>query len=156
MVIIYLIPFYYLTSKISLEKESKAREGMKMMGLKDATYFTAWFILFGSISLWTSLVVAAIGAFGIFKKLDFILFFIFNLLYSLTLFGWAFAIVAFIPSKKTSGIAATLINLITYFLSFTLMDPNTEPSMNYGMSIFPNVCMSQITKQIFFYNFNTD
>lgn len=29
----YLIPFYYLTSKISQEKESKSREGMKMMGL---------------------------------------------------------------------------------------------------------------------------
>jgi len=31
--IMYLIPFYYLTSKIAQEKESKSREGMKMMGL---------------------------------------------------------------------------------------------------------------------------
>lgn len=33
LVITYMIPFYYLTNKIASEKESKAREGMKMMGL---------------------------------------------------------------------------------------------------------------------------
>lgn len=91
-----------------------------MMGLKDSTYFLAWFILFGGISVWTALVTAVISCIGIFKKLDLILFFLFNLLYSLTLYGWSFCIVAFIPTKRSSGIAATLINMITYFLSFTL------------------------------------
>lgn len=46
---IYLIPFYYLTTKIASEKESKAREGMKMMGLNDSTYFLSWYILFFTI-----------------------------------------------------------------------------------------------------------
>jgi hypothetical protein len=31
--IIYWIPLYYITQKLASEKESKAREGMKMMGL---------------------------------------------------------------------------------------------------------------------------
>lgn len=49
--IIFLIPFYYLTTKIASEKESKAREGMKMMGLNDGTYFLSWYILFFVIVL---------------------------------------------------------------------------------------------------------
>lgn len=55
--IIQLIPFYYITSKIASEKESKSREGMKMMGLQDSTYFMAWFILFFTISFVTAIIV---------------------------------------------------------------------------------------------------
>ena len=32
---IYLLPLYYMVTKLAEERESKAREGMKMMGLKD-------------------------------------------------------------------------------------------------------------------------
>jgi hypothetical protein len=31
--IIFIIPFFFLTSKLASEKETKAKEGMKMMGL---------------------------------------------------------------------------------------------------------------------------
>ena len=33
-----------MVSKLAEEKESKAREGMKMMGLRDQTYYAAWVI----------------------------------------------------------------------------------------------------------------
>lgn len=41
---IYLLPLYYMVTKLAEEKESRAREGMIMMGLKHETYFIAWFI----------------------------------------------------------------------------------------------------------------
>jgi ATP-binding cassette subfamily A (ABC1) protein 3 len=154
--IIYLIPFYYLVSKIAQEKESKSREGMKMMGLQDSTYFLSWFIIFFIISLGISIITTLFAVFGVFKKVDIILFFIFNILYSMTLYGWAFTIVAFLPTKRSSSIAATLFHIISFYLSFLLKDPNTDSGLQYGMSIFPNVCMNQIVKQIFFYNYNTD
>ena len=64
--IIFKIPYFYINSKIASEKESKAKEGMKMMGLGDSTYYLAWFILYMSISVFTSLVVTAISMNGIF------------------------------------------------------------------------------------------
>ena len=33
-----------MVTKVAEEKESRGREGMKMMGLRDETYFIAWFI----------------------------------------------------------------------------------------------------------------
>jgi hypothetical protein len=63
---IYLIPFYYLTSKIASEKESKSREGMKMMGLDDSTFFLSWFILFFVISMITSGFVTLIVGLAVF------------------------------------------------------------------------------------------
>ena len=58
--IIFKIPFFYITSKIASEKESKSKEGMKMMGLNDSTYYLAWFIIYTVISVVTSLIVALI------------------------------------------------------------------------------------------------
>mmetsp|Transcript_30475 Transcript_30475/g.46694 ORF Transcript_30475/g.46694 Transcript_30475/m.46694 type:complete len:240 (+) Transcript_30475:862-1581(+) len=153
--IIYLIPFYYITSKIAGEKESKSREGMKMMGLTDGTYFLSWFIIHFFISCLTSVILALCSGLGIFRNISIFLFFVFCMLYSITLYGWAFCIVAFLPTKRSSGIAATLFHIITFYLSYILQDPLTPSSLQYGMSVLPNICMNQLIKQVFFYNFNT-
>jgi hypothetical protein len=55
------IQYLYITSKISSEKESKAKEGMKMMGLRNTTYYTAWFITYIMISIVTSLIVSSMA-----------------------------------------------------------------------------------------------
>ena len=143
--IIQLIPFYYIVSKISSEKELKSREGMKMMGLEDSTYFLSWFIMYSMISLNTA-VIMTIMSIWIFKNINLFLFFVFVMLYSFTLYGTAFMIVSFLPQKRSSGIAATLWHIISFYLIFLLMDPSTPSSIQYGLSIFPNVCMGQIVK----------
>jgi hypothetical protein len=99
------------------EKESKAKEGMKMMGLNDSTYYLAWFILYFTISILISLEVSIMTVLGVFNQIDFFLFFIFQLIYSMTLWSWSFIIIAFLPTKRSSGIAAVLLNFITYYLS---------------------------------------
>jgi hypothetical protein len=149
-----LIPFYYLTSKIAAEKESKAREGMKMMGLTDSTYYLSWFIVYSVIALVTCLLLT-LTSIWIFTGVNKFLYFWFAFLYQLSLFGWAFAIVAFLPTKRSSSIAATLFHVISYYLVFTIADPSTPASVQYGLSVLPNICMGQIVKQIFFYNLNT-
>jgi ATP-binding cassette subfamily A (ABC1) protein 3 len=135
-----LIPFYYITSKIASEKESKAREGMKMMGLTDGTYFLSWFIFYGGICFITALIMT-IMANWIFKNIDLFLYFLFCLFYALTLYGQAFAIVAFLPTKRSSGIAATLFHIVSYYMIFIIADPATPSGIQYGLSILPNICM---------------
>jgi len=76
----------------------------------------------------TASIACIFVAYGIFKKTNMFLFFIFNMLYSTTLYGWSFMIVAFIPSKRSSGIAATLLHIISYYLAFILQDPTTPSS----------------------------
>lgn len=112
-----MIPFFYITSKISSEKESKSKEGMKMMGLNDSTYYLAWFILFSLISFVTSIIVSAITCIQLFKNINFFIIFMFLIFYSWTLLGLAFIIVAFLPNKRSSAIAAVLLNFMTFFLS---------------------------------------
>ena len=77
IMIIYKIPFFYVTSKIAFEKESKVKEGMKMMGLRDFTYYFSWIITYFCISAITSLIVTNMLCVVIFKNLNYFLVFIF-------------------------------------------------------------------------------
>ena len=122
------IQYLYITSKISSEKESKAKEGMKMMGLRDSTYYFAWFIFFMTIGFVTSIIIAILSN-GLFGKVNPVLFFIFCMLYSINLWAWAFNIVAFLPTKRSSGIAAVLLHFITYYISFLVNDPASPSSL---------------------------
>ena len=117
MMIIFMIPFFYITQKLASEKESKIKEGMKMMGLTDSTYYLSWFITYLLISTFTSMIVTYMLCFQMFKNIDFILIFTLCIMYSITLLGLSFIIVAFLPRKRSSSIAAVLINFITFFLS---------------------------------------
>jgi len=112
LMIILLIPFYYLTSLLSAEKESKAREGMKMMGLKDNMYYLALFIFYTTVCILVSLIISIMCKLYVFKNNDFSVFFVFCLLYSMSFFGISFMVVAFIPTKRSSSSAATLFHII--------------------------------------------
>jgi ATP-binding cassette subfamily A (ABC1) protein 3 len=62
----FLIPLYYIVSKLAEEKESKSREGMKMMGLKDTSYFLSWIVFFFIIIVTMSLIIIGMVSFNVF------------------------------------------------------------------------------------------
>lgn len=128
---------------------------MKMMGLEDGSYYVSWFLVFAAIVTMSSAIVTVVLGVGALNNVNMGLFFIFALLYSLTLYGVAFFIVAILPTRRSSVIAASLYHFITYLLTNFLTDPATPSFAQYAFSIFPNVCMNRCVKLIFFYNFNT-
>jgi ATP-binding cassette subfamily A (ABC1) protein 3 len=73
------MPAFYCTTKLAQEKESKAREGMKMMGLNDATYYCSWITIFTIIMLYTSIAVTVVMT-KMFNKNSGLAIFIFNFL----------------------------------------------------------------------------
>jgi hypothetical protein len=58
--LIFLTPMYRMISFIVDEKYSRAREGMKIMGLKDLPYWVSWFLYYIIISTIISLACAAV------------------------------------------------------------------------------------------------
>jgi ATP-binding cassette subfamily A (ABC1) protein 3 len=94
----FLIPLYYLVSKLAEEKESKLREGMKMMGLKDFTYYLSWFIFYFTVITIMSIVMAMIVGYSVFQQSNTFLLFLLSFLYGLSTFGFSILIVALVPS----------------------------------------------------------
>ena len=136
------MPAFYCTTKLAQEKESKAREGMKMMGLNDATYYFSWVILNTLIVFVTSLVVTIVEAFVVLKKCDFFIMFLFNLFYGLTFFGSVMLCVAILPTRRNSGIGVILLNFLTFFMGGVVSDPSSPSYLIYLFSFFPQVCMA--------------
>lgn len=94
----FLIPLYYIVSKLSEEKESKSREGMKMMGLKDGSYFCSWIVFYGAIVLFMSAVITAMVSINVFKESNKFFVFLLSFFYGMSLFGFSVVIVALLPT----------------------------------------------------------
>lgn len=105
-----------MVTRLAEEKESKAREGMKMMGLKDSTYYLGWFILNALIVFWMSGLIVSILQLDIFFYSNAWLLLFMCTLYGTQLFGFSLTIVALLPSKKASATAASIMHLATYYV----------------------------------------
>jgi len=66
-----------------------------------------------------------------------------------------FLVVAFLPTRKGAVVAGVLLFWLSYFICKLVQDPASSSQLQYALSIFPNVCMNQCVKLIFFYNENT-
>jgi hypothetical protein len=107
-----------MVTKLAEEKESRGREGMIMMGLKHHTYFLAWWVFLFTIVFGMSVILVLTASLKIFVKSNLWLVFIMCLLYGMTMYGFAFIIVALFPTKKSSATAASLLHLLSYYVGF--------------------------------------
>ena len=115
---VYLLPLYYMVTKLAEEKESRGREGMIMMGLKHETYFFSWFLFLFAIVLTMSIILVLSASLKIFVQSNLLLILAMCCLYGMTMFGFAFLIVALFPTKKSSATAASLVHLLSYYVGF--------------------------------------
>jgi ABC-2 family transporter protein len=138
----YLIPLYYMVSKLSEEKESKSKEGMKMMGLKESVYFLSWFLLFLVVMIVMGLVIIAMIGPGLFYQSNKLLILFMCILYGIALFAESMLICSLLPNARSSATLATLFHVITYFLVYTVQNPTTRFSAKLMTSLFPNIAMA--------------
>jgi len=146
---IFMLPLYYMITKLAEEKESKAREGMKMMGLNDKTYFVAWFIFFGGLVALVSVVTIVSARFVVFRDSNPLLIFALSILYGMNLFGFSFIVVAFLPSKKSAATFATLIHILTFFVAFLFKGPAINGKTKMLLSLIPNCALSFTVGHLF-------
>ena len=139
-------PFFIIVAYVSnlglyvyrmvFEKETKVKEGMKMMGLTDGIYFLSYLIQYSIISLIDSLIISFILLL-LFTKTPFIVLFLMIFLFSLNVFALAFCFQSFIEKAKES----LLLSLILYFLMFFLYMLGDRVDSTYimklGISFFP-------------------
>jgi len=59
---------FYLVGKLAEEKESKAREGMKMMGLTEPIYYLSWWVFFTTVIVVMSIVIIITCIFNLFSQ----------------------------------------------------------------------------------------
>lgn len=128
-IVVAFIPYLYLVQKIAAEKESKAREGMKMMGLTDSTYYLSWFIVYFVISSVSSLLATIVLRIWALTNVSAPLFFLFSLMYMMCQYGMAFLVVAFLPTRKGAVVAAVLLFWLSYFICKLVQTPGASSTL---------------------------
>ena len=141
-----LVPVCRMISKVVTEKETKVRESMKMMGLKDTPYWLSWFIMYSLIYLVIA-GVCTIISFGIFtlssKTIVFLLFY----LYGQSCLAFSVLMSSLFNRSKTAVLVGMLVFFVSYF-SMLSVTSNTSEGTLMGMSVLNTVAMSQAFIQL--------
>jgi len=85
--LIYIIPLYRLVQNMVGEKETRARESMRMMGLSDSSYWLSWFSYYFIIVTVISLLCLIVTSGNVWVHSSKGIIFLFLWLYGLSLFG---------------------------------------------------------------------
>ena len=140
LVIAYMCPLCLYVYRMVSEKESRAKEGMKIMGLGEGTYFLSYFLQYLVITIFVSLVNTIIVQF-IFTKIPFYFLYLVFFLWAMNVFALAFFYQSFIDSTRFALILSLLIYFIMYFLSIACIKETAGKSVKIGLSIFPAVAI---------------
>ena len=140
LVIAYMCPLCLYVYRMVAEKESRAKEGMKIMGLGEGTYFLSYFLQYLVINIFVSLINTIIVQF-IFTKIPFYFLYIIFFLWAMNVFALAFFFQSFIDSTKFALILSLLIYFIMYFLSMACIKETAAKSVKIGLSFFPPVAI---------------
>ena len=140
IIIAYMCPLCLYVYRMVGEKENKSKEGMKIMGLGEGTYFLSYFIQYVIITFIDSIINTMILTL-IFTKIPFYYLFIILFLWTLDLFSMIFFFQSFIDKTRVALILSLLIYFATYFLSMACMDEGAAKALKIVMSILPPVCI---------------
>ena len=76
-----ILPFLRMCYGLLIEKEKRIREGMKIMGMKDSSFYISWILYYLIIYTGISLLVSAILMGSIFNRTDYSVLFIWHWLF---------------------------------------------------------------------------
>ena len=122
-VIAYAIPLTINMYRIIKEKETRAKEGMKIMGLSELTYFLSNILTYFFKNIIYSIFITIILSYGL-KRIESIYIFFIYLLYGLVVFALIFFLQSFLERTIIAIILSLLIYALMYFF-FLLVYQNS-------------------------------
>ncbi|CAI2381272.1 unnamed protein product [Moneuplotes crassus] len=142
MLIIFIAPVFRLVSFLTEEKASRAREGMKIMGLKDAPYWLSWFVYYFSVNFVISLFTGISFSLVLFPNSSMFLIFLWVFLYGLSLFSFGVLVSSFLQRPLIACIIVTIFHFLTYFFVIPLDQPGVQDQTKIVFSAIPNIAMT--------------
>lgn len=140
IVIAYLFPLIIIIFRMIKEKETRVKEGMKIMGLTDSAYFFSWFfhylILNTFYAVFNSLILTRVFTYVSFGYL-FLIFF----LYGMTIFSLGYFFQAIIDKTRIAMIISILCYFIMYFVSVAVLTEDVQNIAKMFISLLPPTCL---------------
>ena len=141
IVIAYMSPLSLYVYRIVGEKETKTKEGMKIMGLGEGEYFLSFFIQYVVISIFVCLINCFLFKLILTRiPLYFLYFTLF--LWSLDVFALIYFFQSFIDKTRIALVLSLVIYFIMYCVSLACMFEKTSLTIKVILSFFPAVSLN--------------
>ena len=138
MVIAYMCPLILYVYRMVGEKETRAKEGMKIMGMGEGTYFFSYLVQYFVINIIYTLVNAGLCNL-IFTYVPYIYLVGMFFLFGLNVFALVFFFQSFMDKTRVALILSLLIYFVMFFLALAVFDEHVAKSIKMLVSIFPPV-----------------
>lgn len=131
----FFFPSFFLIRGLVVEKETRVREGVRMMGMNDLPLYGAWYIIYAAIFLVIALCVAITCAATMFSHCDGGILILYFWLFGLSSTALCFALSTLFSRAKLASIVGAVIFIATFFPYFSVNDPLKDPSIKSAASL---------------------
>ncbi|GBG25686.1 ATP-binding cassette sub-family A member 1 [Hondaea fermentalgiana] len=128
LVLTFLWPISRLVRGIVHEKETRAREGMRMMGLQYSALYWSWFITYGAIFFVISAAITGIAQAHLFSSSDPVLVFAYFFVFCLSIIAYCFMVSVLFNRAKTASTAGVVLFFVGFFPFFGVNSRNATAS----------------------------
>jgi len=135
--------------KVLYEKEKKIREGMKMMGMSNFSFYMSWYISYSINYTFVAIVMCLIIKRLIFTNCDLGLLIVMFLLFTQVLIFFAFFISVFFTTAKSGLIFGLSLYIFMYYIRLFIGD-SIDTGTLYAISLSPLSDMYLFLKTILF------
>jgi len=143
MQLMFVLPLYRMLDRVVGEKNSRIRESMRMMGLKDSAYWLSWFVYYLIINTFIAIFALIILGIQVMPNTDKFLLFLFFWCFGLSLFGYAVFTSALFWSPKAAAIGGTILYFTSGNIDILVADASTPEGNKLAASILPTVAVGR-------------
>eukprot|EP00937_MAST-01D_sp_MAST-1D-sp2_P003591 g3591.t1 len=143
--IMAILTTFLVHSALLLEKETRMREMLRIMGVTNEALMASWYTMFGLIYLIFALIIAAAMKYGavggLLPKSDFVVILLFFFGFFMAIVSWAYCVVPFFSTARIGSIAGTLLFFMAFFVS-SAVRPDTTLASRRSMCLLPPVALA--------------
>lgn len=156
ILLMYIPAIYRTVYRIVYEKQSRAKESMRMMGMKDLPYWSSWLAYYTIVNTVLTTLSWATLQLGVFNNKSALILYIFIWLYGQSLFGLILITQSLFTSPRACAITTTVVYFGTSLLEIVIQDPVTPRSQKVKMCwFFPTVTLAEIVKPLVMFDQST-
>ena len=143
LLIIYIPSVYNLTFKIVREKETRAKETMRIMGMTDLPYWLSWFCFYTIVNTIVTTLAWGILMINIINYSVPAYVWLFFWLYGQAVFGQIIFLQSLFTGSKYAGIVATVVYFCGVLVNTVVNDDDTTRKQKLAASLLPQVALMQ-------------
>eukprot|EP00929_Paragymnodinium_shiwhaense_P115857 TRINITY_DN8500_c0_g1_i3.p1 TRINITY_DN8500_c0_g1~~TRINITY_DN8500_c0_g1_i3.p1 ORF type:complete len:2086 (-),score=492.32 TRINITY_DN8500_c0_g1_i3:221-6478(-) len=141
--LVFIVAFLYTQKKVVneliIEKETKVRESLRMLGVGSLSIIGSWYATYACIFAGLCFIFAVVAAWHVFPLSNVSLIFLFFWLWCMSFLAFAFFMHTFFSNARTGGIVTVLAMFLQWLLYATATkDGPASESLTVILMIMPN------------------